>query len=130
MKPSKALLKGEQQVFVVKILPKEVKTYKHKLTMRLNDNEKYNKVSYHDNEKYIKVGYHDNEKYNKVGYHLLISMPYSNEPRSGKTWHNACVESVVPWVLYISVLSKTGLSGRILIFWPTLHFCLGETSFK
>ncbi|XP_052236731.1 cilia- and flagella-associated protein 65-like [Dreissena polymorpha] len=43
VKPSKALLKGEQQVFVVKILPKEVKTYKHKLTMRLNDNEKYNK---------------------------------------------------------------------------------------
>ncbi|XP_052814504.1 cilia- and flagella-associated protein 65-like isoform X2 [Mya arenaria] len=43
VKPAKALLKGGQQIFVVKFLPKEVKTYKHKLKMRLNDNTKYDK---------------------------------------------------------------------------------------
>ncbi|XP_069108657.1 cilia- and flagella-associated protein 65-like isoform X1 [Argopecten irradians] len=43
IKPAKALLKGEHQIFVVKITPPEVKTYKHALNFRLNDNEKYNK---------------------------------------------------------------------------------------
>lgn len=43
VKPAKALLKGEKQIFVVKITPKEVKTYKHKLKMKLNDNKKYDK---------------------------------------------------------------------------------------
>ncbi|KAL4217273.1 hypothetical protein ACF0H5_023724 [Mactra antiquata] len=43
VKPTKALLKGQTQIFVVKITPKEVKTYKHKLKMKLNDNKKYDK---------------------------------------------------------------------------------------
>ncbi|OWF45565.1 hypothetical protein KP79_PYT24425 [Mizuhopecten yessoensis] len=43
VKPAKALLRGEHQIFVVKITPPEVKTYKHGLNFRLNDNEKYNK---------------------------------------------------------------------------------------
>lgn len=44
VKPAKALLKGQQQIFVVKITPNDVKHYKHDLTFRLNDDEKYNKV--------------------------------------------------------------------------------------
>lgn len=44
VKPAKALLKGQQQIFVVKITPSEVKHYKHDLTFKLNDDEKYNKV--------------------------------------------------------------------------------------
>ncbi|XP_078326129.1 cilia- and flagella-associated protein 65-like isoform X1 [Crassostrea virginica] len=43
VKPAKALLKGQQQIFVVKITPNDVKHYKHDLTFRLNDDEKYNK---------------------------------------------------------------------------------------
>lgn len=46
VKPAKALLKGQQQIFVVKITPNDVKHYKHDLTFRLNDDEKYNKVPY------------------------------------------------------------------------------------
>ena len=44
MKPAKGLMKGDLQIFVVKITPPEVKTYKQKLTMRLNDNDKYDQV--------------------------------------------------------------------------------------
>jgi len=44
VKPAKGLLKVGQQIFVVKIQPKEVKTYKQKLKMKLNDNPKYDKV--------------------------------------------------------------------------------------
>ena len=40
MKPSKGLLTGSHQIFTVKILPKEVRTYKEILKLRLNDNEK------------------------------------------------------------------------------------------
>lgn len=43
VKPAHGLLKDNQQIFVVKITPKEVKTYKHKLKLRLNDNAKYDK---------------------------------------------------------------------------------------
>ncbi|XP_053386703.1 cilia- and flagella-associated protein 65-like isoform X2 [Mercenaria mercenaria] len=43
VKPAKALMKGQRQIYVVKISPKEVKTYKHKMKMRLNDNNKYDK---------------------------------------------------------------------------------------
>ncbi|KAJ8320586.1 hypothetical protein KUTeg_002173 [Tegillarca granosa] len=43
VKPVKALMKGQHQIFVVKITPNEVKTYKHDLVLKLNDNEKYNK---------------------------------------------------------------------------------------
>ena len=45
VKPAHALLKGNMQIFVVKISPKEVKTYKQKLTIKLNDNSKYDRVS-------------------------------------------------------------------------------------
>jgi hypothetical protein len=45
VKPAKALLKGQKQIFVVKISPKEVKTYKHKLKVKLNDNKKYDQVN-------------------------------------------------------------------------------------
>ena len=44
VKPAKGLMKGDLQIFVVKITPPEVKTYKQKLTMRLNDNDKYDQV--------------------------------------------------------------------------------------
>ena len=44
VKPGKGLMKGDLQIFVVKISPPEVKTYKQKLTMRLNDNNKYDQV--------------------------------------------------------------------------------------
>ncbi|XP_076088229.1 cilia- and flagella-associated protein 65-like isoform X2 [Mytilus galloprovincialis] len=43
VKPAKALMKGEMMTFVVKCTPAEVRTYKHNLMLRLNDNEKYNK---------------------------------------------------------------------------------------
>ncbi|XP_060587307.1 cilia- and flagella-associated protein 65-like isoform X2 [Ruditapes philippinarum] len=43
IKPAKALMKGQRQIYVVKISPSEVKTYKHKMKMRLNDNNKYDK---------------------------------------------------------------------------------------
>lgn len=52
VKPAKALLKGQQQIFVVKITPSEVKHYKHDLTFKLNDDEKYNKV--HTMSQFIK----------------------------------------------------------------------------
>ena len=44
VKPAKALIKGDSMTFIVKCSPTEVKTYKHNLLFRLNDNEKYNKV--------------------------------------------------------------------------------------
>ena len=44
MKPAKGLMKGDLQIFVVKVNPPEVRTYKQKLTMRLNDNNKYDQV--------------------------------------------------------------------------------------
>ena len=44
VKPAKALLKGERQIFVVKTMPKEVKTYKQTLKMKLNDDRKYDQV--------------------------------------------------------------------------------------
>ncbi|CAC5365950.1 unnamed protein product [Mytilus coruscus] len=43
VKPAKALMKGEMMTFIVKCTPAEVRTYKHNLMFRLNDNEKYNK---------------------------------------------------------------------------------------
>lgn len=43
VKPAKALIKGDSMTFIVKCSPTEVKTYKHNLLFRLNDNEKYNK---------------------------------------------------------------------------------------
>ncbi|KAK3083386.1 hypothetical protein FSP39_021362 [Pinctada imbricata] len=43
VKPQKALLKDEHQIFVVKITPTEVKHYNHELKFRLNDNDKYDK---------------------------------------------------------------------------------------
>lgn len=52
VKPAKAMLKGQQQIFVVKITPSEVKHYKHDLTFKLNDDEKYNKV--HTMSQFIK----------------------------------------------------------------------------
>ncbi|KAK3591649.1 hypothetical protein CHS0354_040559 [Potamilus streckersoni] len=42
VKPAKALLKDSHQIFVVKATPAEVKTYKQKITLKLNDNVKYN----------------------------------------------------------------------------------------
>ena len=45
MKPCKGLLTpGGSQVFVIKIIPKEVKTYKQALTLQLNDNSKNTQV--------------------------------------------------------------------------------------
>ena len=44
MKPAKGLMKGDLQIFVVKVNPPDVRTYKQKLTMRLNDNNKYDQV--------------------------------------------------------------------------------------
>ncbi len=45
MKPSKGLLStNSHQVFTVKILPKEVKTYKHALQLKLNDAAKNTQV--------------------------------------------------------------------------------------
>ncbi|KAL5005595.1 hypothetical protein ScPMuIL_016753 [Solemya velum] len=41
VKPDMTLLKGEHQIFVVKFAPDSVQRYKEKLTMRLNDNSKY-----------------------------------------------------------------------------------------
>lgn len=43
VKPAHGLLKDSQQIFVVKITPKEVKTYKRKLKLKLNDNSKYDR---------------------------------------------------------------------------------------
>lgn len=42
-KPSQGLLSTQHQIFVVRILPEKVQTYKHDMVMRLNDNEKYDK---------------------------------------------------------------------------------------
>lgn len=44
VKPAKALLQGERQIFVVKMKPTEVKTYKQSLKMKLNDDNKYDQV--------------------------------------------------------------------------------------
>ncbi|XP_041374433.1 cilia- and flagella-associated protein 65-like [Gigantopelta aegis] len=44
VKPAKGLLKEKHQIFVVKSTPNDVKTYIQKLTLSLNDNEKYNQV--------------------------------------------------------------------------------------
>ena len=44
IKPAQGLLSTEHQIFVVRTIPEKVKTYKHNMIMRLNDNEKYDKV--------------------------------------------------------------------------------------
>ena len=44
IKPFTGLLSTQHQIFVVRIIPEKVQTYKHNLTMRLNDNEKFDKV--------------------------------------------------------------------------------------
>ena len=44
IKPFTGLLSTQHQIFVVRITPEKVQTYKHKMTMRLNDNEKFDKV--------------------------------------------------------------------------------------
>lgn len=44
VKPSKGLLAGQHQIFVVKVTPAEVKIYKQALKMRLNDDEKHSQV--------------------------------------------------------------------------------------
>ncbi|KAK7484650.1 hypothetical protein BaRGS_00024058, partial [Batillaria attramentaria] len=43
-KPQRGLLTSAYQIFVVRILPEKVQTYKQELTMRLNDNEKYDQT--------------------------------------------------------------------------------------
>ncbi|XP_050388962.1 cilia- and flagella-associated protein 65 [Patella vulgata] len=44
VKPRKGLFKGKYQILTVKATPTETKIYKQDLTLRLNDNEKYNQV--------------------------------------------------------------------------------------
>ncbi|XP_076448439.1 cilia- and flagella-associated protein 65-like [Babylonia areolata] len=44
IKPNRGLLATQHQIFVVRIIPEKVQTYKHKMVMRLNDNDKYDKT--------------------------------------------------------------------------------------
>ncbi|KAK7113832.1 cilia- and flagella-associated protein 65-like isoform X2 [Littorina saxatilis] len=43
IKPARGLLSSHHQIFVVRIIPDKVQTYKHDMTMRLNENDKYDK---------------------------------------------------------------------------------------
>lgn len=43
-KPQRGLLSTHFQIFVVRILPEKVQTYKQELIMRLNDNDKYDQI--------------------------------------------------------------------------------------
>ena len=48
LKPTKGIVEPQHhKVFVVKIEPKEVKTYKHKLVLNLNDAKKNTQVIYY-----------------------------------------------------------------------------------